>query len=105
VGTDPVFVVANNITENDVGIFIHTSGQGVCEVLHIFGNAIYNNHKWNAWAGTQDVNMTRNWWGTTDAQAIKAKLYDYTIDFRLGRILYEPFLTEPPVDLCRELKH
>jgi hypothetical protein len=43
--------------------------------------------------------MSNNWWGTKDSAAIEAKLYHFPQDFRLSRIIYEPFLTEMPGDI------
>lgn len=96
-------IVANLVTGNKVGFsFLVTNNIGffVPSRLEIFHNSIYNNTEWDVYLNTEpiwdsDVNMTQNWWGTTDLKAIKAKIYDFEQDFRVGRVLVEPFLTEP----------
>ncbi len=44
---------------------------------------------------TGNFDVTNNWWGTTDAQAINLTIYDYKYDFNLGKVNFVPFLTEP----------
>lgn len=42
----------------------------------------------------QDMDFTRNWWGTADAREIEGKIYDRSKEEALGRVLFVPFLTE-----------
>ena len=101
---DQIDITSNHITSNQVGILTGIyEGDSSSPPLSIGINAIHNNH-WNAQAGSTqgkayDVDMSNNWWGTTDSVAIEAKLYHYPQDFRLSRIVYEPFLTEMPGDI------
>ncbi len=46
----------------------------------------------------KDLDFTGNWWGTTDREKILASFYDRQIDPKLGRVLFEPFLSEPVAD-------
>jgi hypothetical protein len=46
----------------------------------------------------KDVDYSNNWWGTIDPARIRATLYDGHIDPRLGKAVFEPFLTEPVSD-------
>jgi hypothetical protein len=43
-----------------------------------------------------DIDMTNNYWGTTDSTLINSRIHDKDFDFRLGNVIFEPFLTEPP---------
>ena len=45
-----------------------------------------------------DVNVTNNWWGTTNESAIANSFYDYYTDFNLGKVNFVPYLTEPNPD-------
>jgi hypothetical protein len=40
-----------------------------------------------------DVNVTYNWWGTTNTAEIDMKIWDYYDDFNLGKVDYSSFLT------------
>jgi parallel beta-helix repeat protein len=46
----------------------------------------------------KDLDFTGNWWGSTDREKIRATFYDRQADPKLGRVLFEPFLTEPVAD-------
>ena len=43
----------------------------------------------------QDMDFTRNWWGTANPGEIEAKIYDGGREGTLGRVRWDPFLTEP----------
>jgi parallel beta-helix repeat protein len=42
----------------------------------------------------QDMDFTRNWWGTADPKEIEGKVYDKSKEEALGRVRFVPFLTE-----------
>lgn len=42
----------------------------------------------------QDMDFTRNWWGTANPGEIEAKIYDGRREEGLGRVRFSPFLTE-----------
>jgi len=42
----------------------------------------------------QDMDFTRNWWGTADPREIEGKFYDRSKEETLGRVLFAPFLAE-----------
>jgi len=44
------------------------------------------------------VYLTDNFWGTTSTNLIDALLYDYQDDFNKGRYIYQPILTNAPVE-------
>lgn len=69
-------------------------------VLHecqIINNNIQENtnHSIYLYQTTDTVNVTNNWWGTTDQSAIANLFYDYYKDFNLGKVNFVPFLTAP----------
>ena len=41
------------------------------------------------------MDVTNNWWGSTDSSVIDNKILDNTDDFNLGKVNYTPFLTMP----------
>lgn len=42
--------------------------------------------------------ITRNFWGTSSSTLMDQLLHDGNDDFNLGRFIYQPMLSEPPVD-------
>jgi hypothetical protein len=46
-----------------------------------------------ALGGDYDINVSNNWWGTTDANKISTMLHDYYDDFRLGIVTFSPILS------------
>jgi len=87
----------NTITNNREGIRIfRTIYNYEILVQGIHFNNIYNNSEYAVFNSTlADVDLNSNWWGTTDISLIVDKMHDYTDDWRLGEILYEPILNEP----------
>jgi parallel beta-helix repeat protein len=47
----------------------------------------------------QDMDFTRNWWGTVKPEEIEARIYDGNREATLGRVRWAPFLSEP-VERC-----
>jgi len=54
-----------------------------------------SNYTIYSWHTKLSFNATYNWWGTTDITIINQKIYDFEDDFNLGKVNYNPFLTEP----------
>ncbi|MEM2954294.1 MAG: NosD domain-containing protein, partial [Candidatus Bathyarchaeia archaeon] len=84
-------IIANNtISGNLNGVTLSYSPSSI---LHnnIMGNKYYDARLW----GSHDVNMTYNWWGTTDTSLIDEHIWDFYDDFRLGKVIYTPFLNAP----------
>jgi hypothetical protein len=82
----------NTIINNIVGISI----KDPCSPT-IINNNIYNNStniELSLYA-SNDIDVTYNWWGTTDTQAISQSIVDFEDDFNLGKVTFVPFLTEP----------
>lgn len=86
----------NEITGNKVGIFcvMESPGRIVIRENRIHGNADYDFKLGNRQRG--DIPARENWWGTADAAAIRAKIFDKGMEPELGAVLFEPFLAAPP---------
>jgi hypothetical protein len=83
----------NLVSNNGTGIAFNAAG-GYPLQVEIKGNSIHSNTL-NATASLKDVDMTLNWWGTTDPPMIEAALVDAKKDFRFGKIAYRPYLAQP----------
>ena len=83
----------NTITNNDVGVVLTESSgfTAPVECNDIFANATYNAKV----TGASNKSAPNNWWGTTDAGAINAKIFDAMDDASLGLLNYVPFLVAP----------
>jgi parallel beta-helix repeat protein len=88
----------NTIAQNKVGINLLNGPWPV-----IVNNNIQDNTNYNIYVQTNNVvgnpehaiNVTYNWWGTTDVSSINQTIYDYKNDYKLGTVTFVPFLTEP----------
>ena len=82
----------NTIANNSIGISVTSPYPPT-----IINNNIYNNN-YNLKLSQQasnNINVTDNWWGTTDQQAINQSIYDFKNDFNLGTANFVPFLSTP----------
>jgi hypothetical protein len=78
---------------NKTGIFLRQEAEGVT----IKFNNIYANTEYNIKLGdgqTEDVDASRNWWGTNDAPYIRRKIYDKEREGYIGRVIIEPVLPQ-----------
>lgn len=73
----------NNL--NEPGVYLGNNWESN-EVEHIFRRGISSN-----W----DIDAVNNYWGTTDPARIHQLIYDYYDDLNPGKVLFQPFLTEP----------
>jgi len=86
----------NDITGNKVGIFCVMESTGK---VTIRGNRIHGNADYDFKLGNRqkaDVPVPGNWWGTTDPEAIRKRIFDRGTEAELGRVLFEPYLHAPP---------
>jgi parallel beta-helix repeat protein len=91
-GSIKPFISSNTISQNTIGVYL----DGDAHYLTIKNNNIQDNSGYSLYlSSAQDLNATYNWWGTTDAQSIKQKIFDFDRDFNLGKVTFVPFLTEP----------
>jgi hypothetical protein len=81
----------NTINKSAIGLSIDAKSSPT-----IIYNNIQENTNYNIYSTSQsDLNVTYNWWGTTNTQEIDQKIYDSKYDFHLGTISFNPFLTAP----------
>jgi len=78
----------NTVVWNEVGINIVSSSSKVTN------NNIYNNN-YNVQCSLNNINVTYNWWGTIDINAINNSIYDFKNDYNLGNVSFIPFLSIP----------
>jgi parallel beta-helix repeat protein len=93
----------NNITENGIGIHFGRFKNGIIEKNNNYQNIHYNVYcncdtdtNWCA----KEINITGNWWGTTNTNIINQSIYDFYDNFERSKIIYEPILTSP-VDIIK----
>jgi parallel beta-helix repeat protein len=93
---EPTTIQDNTISQNAIGIKI----EGPFEHCTIRNNNIQDNSDYNLYLeGTSNnVDVTYNWWGTNNEQAIGKSIYDFEDDFNLGTVDFVPFWTEPNPD-------
>lgn len=81
----------NTITDNEVGIHIVSYG----EPLQVSDNNILDNTTFNAVlekriGGTDTIDISNNWWGTTNLNQIAAAVYDYSDNPMNAMSIIEP---------------
>ena len=75
----------NAIVDNEIGIFVVTRSDD--RTLFRDNNIV--SRRYNVKLGLDqpgDVTFPHNWWGTSEATAIRATLYDHAADTSLGRV-------------------
>ena len=88
----------NTIEKNAIGISIGDNSSPT-----VIYNNIQDNTNYNIYSHSQsNINVTYNWWGTTDTQAINQTIYDSKYDFHLGTVSFVPFLTAPNPEATRD---
>jgi parallel beta-helix repeat protein len=92
-GREPTTIQDNTIAQNAIGIKIE-GPFGHCTIQN---NNIQDNSDYNLYLEdtSSNVDVTNNWWGTTNTNAISQSIYDFEDDFNLGTVTFTPFLTEP----------
>ena len=65
--------------------------------LRVNYNNIYENTNYCVWQNSiysvSSINASYNWWGTINTATINQLIYDFYDDFNLGKVTYDPFLT------------
>jgi hypothetical protein len=88
-------VIRNNlIADNEQGFFITSYPRD----YRIDGNNIVGNRRYTVVLGEEvpdDVEMSGNFWGTDDSEAIADSLFDGRVDNYLGKVLFAPFAEAP----------
>lgn len=108
----PVMIQYNTIRENDVGIFLVPSNQNVVNFGETFAvkdspAPVQPTVRFNNLAGNRlyayslgerqgyDIDLGRNWWGSTSVNLIRKKVFDKERDPSLGRVRIAPYLQTP----------
>ena len=103
----PVSITYNEIRDNRIGVFLVPSGQNTQDFfepdrsgkpwntgrLLIRYNNIIDNSWYNVSLGEKqfwDLDMSDNWWGTTDLARIRQTVFDRRRDETLGSVILEP---------------
>lgn len=99
---DTLEIIDNTIYGNNAGIAIYYEykSNNNMPLAHInspviAGNCIYDNTNIGiGWGATNNISLGANWWGTTDTNIIDGAIFDNKDDFKMGKISYQPFLTQ-----------
>ncbi len=104
----------NEIFNNDnSGIYFYNGANPIISLNSIYSNNYgistnlypsppdinYNNifdNNYNVYLSgeiIEEIDMSNNYWGTTDTIVIDSKIWDYYDDISLGKVIYEPFAT------------
>jgi DNA-binding MarR family transcriptional regulator len=94
-----VIIRYNNITNVNDGIkYWRSSGDDPWGNVKISNNNILNIKNYFVFLNDHanvPINVSYNWWGTTDSSVFDKNIHDYYDDFDLGKVIYKPFLTSP----------
>lgn len=111
----PVEILHNEISHNQVGIFLVPSGQNIVDFfepgrtgkpwneghLEISANNIDSNEDYNLKLGAKqlwDLQISNNWWGQSSAAVVRQLIFDQQRDPELGRAIIEPMAMERIMD-------
>ena len=86
----------NTITRNKTGIFLRQDTGGVT----ISFNNIYGNSEYDIKLGDgqkENIDASRNWWGTKEVSYIRRKIYDKEREGYIGNVIIEPALAHKVV--------
>jgi hypothetical protein len=84
----------NLISDNKIGVALVESNYDATPTIR--NNNIVNCANYSFRLGaSNNVDVSGNWWGTTDEAAISRSIYDFKNDFNLGTVTYQPVLTAP----------
>ena len=99
----------NTIINNSIGL--NSISSNIPSIPTVTDNNIYNNSMDNIYLGAlsnsnpnilpaylstaNSINAVRNWWGTTNKQAINQSMRDSKNDSLVGTVTFSPFLTTP----------
>jgi hypothetical protein len=93
----PVEFMYNSIRDNEFVFSSFNSCQVRVEHNNIVGKSDYYNFYGSERGCTIDA--SGNWWGTFNRAQIAAQIFDYYDDFDYGKVIFEPYATEPFTDV------
>jgi hypothetical protein len=76
-------------------IYLNTNPGPVVNNNNIFSNSAFFEVYDSDQQGGANMDVTKNWWGTSDDASIQQKLYDWFDENALGIINYSPYLAKP----------
>ncbi len=86
-------IQANTISGNTIGISLED------RPARIQNNNIQNNTNYNFYLDTANgIDVSNNWWGTTDESAISQSIYDSKNNINMGTVTFKPILSAPNPD-------
>ena len=96
-GSFPMTLDANAVVGNGSGVITNFNPAAGFQAQH---NSLYANSTsdWEAQApgqGNFDLDVSDNWWGTTDAEEVNSNILDASDDFLRPAVLYDPLLSLP----------
>jgi len=84
----------NTIIDNGIGVLV-VDDSGYVAPIH--NNVICGNDEYDILMDTSvDLDAANNWWCSTDREFISARIFDVYDDADLGKVVFEPFLSEEP---------
>ena len=84
----------NTVANNSYGLVRFGN---ILSYNNILDNSEFNVHFGSSELGfhrPSDVDVSNNWWGTTDSQIIQGLIFDFYDDFDLGKANFSPLLSE-----------
>lgn len=99
VSNDNVYAINNTITNNTRGVYFDSYAFYRSVSMVFINNSIHGNN-YDVYVNYADsqitIDMTNNWWGTTNATLINEQIYDHNDNGALATVTYQPFLASPP---------
>jgi hypothetical protein len=87
----------NLVSGNKIGISLMMSNYE--DAPTIKNNNIVNSANYSFYlSASNNVDVSGNWWGTTDEAAISESIFDFKNDFNMGTVTFKPILTTPNTD-------
>jgi hypothetical protein len=93
-GSDCPTIQKNTISGNSIGIYLSELGYDATPTIQ--NNNLQNNTDYNFYLdASNNIDVSNNWWGTTNTTTISQSIYDFNDDFNLGTVSFQPILTSP----------
>ncbi len=85
-------ILNNTVSGNSVGIYLNGFGYTATPIIKYNNLLSSSNYSFDL-QESNNADLSNNWWGTTNQQAINQSIYDFKNDFNLGVVTFTPFLT------------
>jgi predicted secreted protein with PEFG-CTERM motif len=87
-------ILNNTVSGNSIGIYLNGFGYTATPIIKYNNLQSNSNYSFDL-QESNNADLSNNWWGTTNQQAINQSIYDFKDDFNLGVVTFTPFLTAP----------